>query len=307
PYSELRKAINSPTPPHECIICPGRGWFRPEPCANRLIPGIHDRQFGTGWFETEEYQGEFYRWAREKSVFFIRGAGPGVLQVEIHTVWDEGTTQTISIQVDNEPARTVHFSFGERRKTVLPVYNTKTLHAVTLRGDVWRPVTTVPGQQDPRALSVMFYGARLDPMPEIVEFEHGIRLIGWEIQSGDDATVRVKLFWDIPPDLKGNFGVFIHGFPAPVAIRPIELLAHELRRRRKSMASRFQADDVMVRSQHTGELARQTCILQKPGNSHGSYLLYLGIRDHTTGRRVRVVHTGRPVYRSAIELGMIRA
>jgi len=304
PFRNLRNALNSPDPPKECMICPGRGWFTPHPCEDRLIPGRHDRQFGTGWFETECYKGEHYRWAREKSVFFIAGTGPAVLSVELHTVWDEGTTQTIDIQVDADPPVRTHFDYGERRRVYLPVCDPRSLHAVTLRGKVWRPVTTVPGERDPRGLSVMFYGAAMIPVNGPVLFEHGIHLTGWRIVKTGPVSVRVDLFWRLPTDLPDTRGLFIHGFQAPSNLKKTRLFGQELKRRFAKNTPFFQTD-VDLTGIRREELALQSCSLTAPKGAPGKYLLYLGIRDRRNGRRVSIARSGKPEYRSAVELGCL--
>lgn len=305
-YTNLRKSLNTPAPPQECLICPGRGWFTPEPCSNRLIPGTHDRQFGTGWFETEEYNGEYYRWARDRSVFFIQGSGPAVLEVEIHTVWDPGTTQEIDIRVDDEAIHRSMFEYGERRKVYLPVLNRGTLHAVTLSGKTWRPATTVPGERDPRALSVMFYGATLHQMPGTAAFANGIKLMGWSVSKSGNTELHVDLYWDIPSGFDQDIGVFIHGFPAPGPLKSIRYRMHELRRRRLEDARRFQLDTALAAPDYPDELTVQSCTIAIPDKAPGRYALYLGLRDKARDQRVPVSRCSRPTYRSAVELTIIK-
>lgn len=308
-YSRLRESLLSHHPPEECVRCPGRGWYTPEACCDHLIPGIDDRQFGTGWFETESYKGESYRWARERAVFFLCGKSPGILEMDLHTVWDPGTTQEVDVQIDGGPSYRCCFKYGERRTVLLPVPKAERDHAIihdiVLAGAVWRPVMTVPGERDPRALSVMFYGARLLPMPEAVRFANGINLIGWSVAPPEPSHVLIELYWDIPGPLPAGIGLFIHGYPATISRNPMGMLMYEIRRKFLASRTRFQLDIPLTIANRFPELTHQTCRLDIPTSvSPGDYHLFLGLVT-PNGNRVPIIHCDHPTHRSSVQLAQI--
>ena len=304
-YNRLRTSLKSDTPPSECVQCPGRGWYDVTTLRSELKPGIDDRQFGTGWFETEEYKGEQYRWARENSVFFIGGTGPGFMEIEIHTVWDIGTTQSIDIRIDDEPSRHISFHYGERRIVRIPVNNNQHLHSVRLTGDGWRPVKTVSGELDPRSLSVMFYGAKMVTMECIVQFSNSVRLLNWGINEPSPSRKHTALlYWDYPSSLSNNPRQFFHFFPVAAHGRHLQIATHELIRK-IDKTKRFQIDLDFPKPIHPGEILIQTLTIEAPPKiTPGMYAVYSGLVD-PNGKRIEPQHTNRDVYRSSIYLGNI--
>jgi len=301
-YSRLRRQIKSENPPEECVSCPGRGWYTPATCKDQLQPGKHDHQFGTGWFETESYKNEFYRWARENAVFFISGSGPAILEIEIHTVWDPGTTQEIEIQVDDEPVRNATFDFGERRKVYIPVADKGLLHSIRLKGKGWRPVTTVKGELDPRSLSVMFYGAQLIQMQEIITFSNAVRLVGWTCLKLDKSNLTLRLYWDLPPDWNEQCGLFLHAFPQTgESLKNIKILSLELQERFLGTGYRTQIDCSLPDKRESTELYMQDIILPLTANSSDQIAVYIGLIDKT-GQRIKPDANRRNIYRSSVYL-----
>lgn len=305
-YSQLRSMMKSRNPPDECRICPGRGWYRPANCRDELLPGRDDRQFGTGWFETETYKGEHYRWARENAVFFIAGAGPGIMEIEIHTVWDVGTTQTIRIRIDDEPAHTIEFDYGQRRIVRLPVNGTGDLHQVRITGNGWRPVLTVPGELDPRSISVMFYGARMRQGIQPVSFDNAYALRDCRFHETEpDGDLNLDLFWE--PGIRFNdcVGQFFHVLPAYSNLQYFRLRQFEILRKLDSL-KRFQLDLEFPRPVRAGEIFVQSVRLIPPtGWSPGQYDVYMGLLDRHANR-LHPSQSDHMIYRSSIRLGGIR-
>ncbi|MBN1880003.1 SPASM domain-containing protein [bacterium] len=304
-YTQLRRQMKSLNPPAECRKCPGRGWYQPVECRSELLPGRDDHQFGTGWFETETYKGENYRWARENAVFFITGKGPGVMEIDIHTVWDIGTTQVIDIQIDEERKHTVTFTFGERRVVYLPVTNSENLHSVRISGKGWRPVTTVPGELDPRSLTVMFYGARMRSMGDPVRFSDNIVLRGYSFSATSmDRTHSITLFWENGSAKTDNLKQFFHVFPDVHHFRSIVFRGFEILRRFDG-TKRFQLDIDFPSPSHSDELMIQQIQLQAPPSwSSGQYPVFMGLID-PRGNRIHPQSRIHSLHRSAIQLGLL--
>ncbi len=302
-YTLLRTRMKTETPPDECIRCPGRGWYDPIECRSELRPGYDDRQFGTGWFETESYKNEYYRWARENAVFFIAGQGPGLMEIELHTVWDIGTTQSADIQIDCSSARTVSFQFGERRIVRLPVENEENMHTVRISGKGWRPVLTVAGELDPRSLSVMFYGAQMLSMCKPVCFSESVRLHGWELVRNTPAgSYSLRLFGtgtihaSMISDNSFTFFRFHSGSTG-------------LQRQASNFSGSWIDRDVsrldmnLPKPDHPGEVSLQNITLTPPRNwIPAPCAVFMGLTD-VQGKRLKPTLRESTVYRSAIRLG----
>lgn len=301
-YTDLRRQLNSFHPPAECIVCPGRGWFTPIECKDHLVPGRDDRQFGTGWFETESYKGEYYRWARDKGVFFVSGEGPGVLSVEIHTVWDPGTTRNFTVQIDDDPERPIAFNYGERRRVLLPFTDTRNIHRVIIAGDTWRPVLTVPGELDPRALSVMFYGAEILARGSKIEFSNRLIVWGWTIQQNVKNELTFRFYLDLS-EITEPLHLFLHAFPeSKILPGRVNKLLHETLLKLPVDIKRSQADCPVQNQVPDGELQVLECnlVIQEP-LLQGDFSVFLGVSD-SAGARVPPLGDNRHLYRSAVRI-----
>ncbi len=308
-YQDLRKMMLTEKPHQECVICPGRGWYAPTLTTDHIQPGKQDRQFGHGWYELEENPQGHFRWARESASLFMQMNNPDLLEITLESGFDPGTTQAVTVTVNRLIEFNLGFTFGEKKTVYLPLEPTqKKLHQIQISGNPWRPVETVPGERDPRKLTIKFYGARLIAAKHPVKFQGQINLRNFEIpETGrqDDTILPISLFWEclkLPDEL---IRVFCHAFKDVGNMTKISLPFQELTRRAGKGKQAFQIDaDLLLESGVQG-ISRQDLEIPIPENcGPGKYQLLVGLYSQS-GKRLPVMDSAYPTYRQGVLLGKL--
>jgi len=306
PYQNLRKQIKTKSPPQECIICPGRGWYNPTHCKSELIIGRDDRQLGTGWFEQEKNESGPFRWARPQATFFLNKSDADILMLEIGTGYDPGTTQTIEVEIDRLVRWEVNFDLGSFREIYLPMPDSgKSLHVVKISGKGWKPLRTVPGEKDPRQLLVRFHRAKLLSPSHQAMFEENIQLKRCEFPAQTDrnnAKIPLTLIWKTPDSFEPGIRVFVHVFYNPKNIAKKSFILDEVMKRITGSRGLFQTDVDIPSQDHGSELVKMEIMVPVPEKvSAGSYQFLVGLYRKDKGR-FRIIDTLNPTYRNGIIL-----
>jgi MoaA/NifB/PqqE/SkfB family radical SAM enzyme len=309
PYETLREMLKSIHPPHECKMCPGRGWHKPtlpEPFAR---PGQQDRQFGLGWFESEKDDGGTYKWARKKASVFLKGNKSPVLFMTLQSASESGTTQTVSIQMDQDSQVTATLNPGQRKQIYLQARDPdRDLHHVQLRGDTWRPVDIIPSSRDPREISIKLYEAGMVGTACETRFEHNIDLIGCRFPksvSVSTALVPIELYARIDTTPSETLRCFVHILQTSGNHGSLNFLLQDIKRKLFQSDTSFQYDGPVHVDAHSPDLIKidAACPLHDR-QSEGVYTVMAGFY-HDNGSRLPVAETSLPTYRNGIVLGTI--
>ncbi len=310
-YRDLRSRMKTPTPPPECVTCPGRGWYTPFQVLPILKIGQHDRQLGLGWFEIEHDASGPFRWARESATFFLKGNNEAVIEMELESALNSGTTQTIHVTIDNSCNYLISFKNGNHRRVFLPLPDSGPMvHTITLSGTPWKPVDLQTGMQDPRKLSIKFFGASLSGTHCHSTFDRGIELIACDFPpkiSRKLSHVPVTLYWSCTEHTPDNLKLFLHVFTARDRLfQQPNLVIQDLLRAVRPEGQKFQSDIRFNVSINSQELAPLDVSVAIPSNiASGSFQMLLGLY-HPDGKRLAVKQSPFPIYRNGILLGQFQ-
>ena len=302
-YRSLRSAIKSTTPPIECVNCPGRGWYPATLLSSDIIPGYNDRQFGLGWYEVEKTQEGNYRWARENAVFFLKNSpATGILALELAASSEKYCTREISIH-DKVNEFRVSLVPGKKSTIYLPQAPTNAdIRTITLSGTPWRPVDVIENSQDPRRITVKFFGAKQIGNPIQTQFENQIQLHAYTLQENpDQETLTISLFFEAVKSADTKLKIFAHFLPHS-SLSNLGYLLHEIGRK-ASLLKRYYQTDVDFFNDNKpildGVIRKDIRISLLPRLEISNFDLLLGLYSEKNGR-IKIVNSVTSTYRNAI-------